>query len=139
MDSNGFLDQVKKRRGLDTDNKLSKHLGIPSGTIAGIRAGRRHLTDLEAFKVASDLDLPNGYVMCEIQAARAKDPKAKKLWSVMATQFSGMADFAKKGSAAGLALLLTVGTFCQPSPAQAVDLLSDSGKGDRTMYIMLSN
>lgn len=132
MTSIEFLDAVKEKRGIKNDNKLALFLEADQSRISQIRNGKRRLDDSLAKRVAEALGLEPIYVMMCVQAERAPRFEIEIIWRDAAEQI-------KKSTAAALGVVAfsgLLGTFCLPSPAQAVDLMGDSGKGDRTMYIM---
>ena len=133
MKSVDFLDAVRDRHGIPSDNKTAKFLDIPQGTIAGIRTGRRKFTGHECQKIAQALDLPDGYVLARIEAERSPDPGLRKVWIRVAESVLASA---KKGHAAGLALL-AVGALCTGSNAEASPSHASSQGAAAGLYIML--
>lgn len=84
MNSIQFLDAVRKRHHLNSDNKLASFLDCPQGAISRVRTGSRKLDPTMALAIASALDEPAEYVLAEIQVERAKRPDVKRAWRRLA-------------------------------------------------------
>lgn len=84
MNSADFLDAVRERHGLPSDNQAAKLLGIPPARISMYRTGARQFSDETAQTVAAALDADPGYVMAEIAAERAKRSDVKDAWRRLA-------------------------------------------------------
>lgn len=113
MNSKQFIDYYKNQKGLGSYYQVAKALGISQSRLSMYRREKREFDDATALKVEQDLALPRGYVMCEIQAARAKDPDIKKAWIAVAKTVGGKAMIGLKNAkgkahAVGLASLLFI-------------------------------
>ncbi len=84
MDSVEFLDAVRARHNLPSDNKLAQFLGMPQGRVAEYRTGRRKLDQDACLKVAKALELPAEHVFASVQAERAKRTEHRKVWERLA-------------------------------------------------------
>ena len=115
MNSIDFLDAVRARHNIPSDNKLAAFLDMPQGRISLVRTGARKIDDAMALKIADALDEPAGYVLASIQAERANDSEISGTWRALAERIHDLG----KGAAAGLALLALA--ICTPSPTQAAD------------------
>ena len=84
MNSIEFLDAVKKRHNIPSDNKLAQFLGVPQPQVANVRTGFRKVDGRMALAIAKALDEPPEYVLAEIQVERAKRPELRRVWKRMA-------------------------------------------------------
>lgn len=84
MNSIQFLNAVRKRHDLNSDNKLASFLGCPQGAISRVRTGTRKLDPKMALAIAAALDEPPEYVLAEVQVERAKRPDVKRAWTRLA-------------------------------------------------------
>lgn len=123
MKSQDFLDLVKARHGIPSDNKLAQFLDVPQGRLSLVRTGTRKIDDAMAVKIAAALDLPVGYVLAEIQAERAKRTDLARVWHEVAVSLK------KAGMAAVLLAVLIAGAPLETVRAAA------SFSGDN-LYIM---
>jgi DNA-binding transcriptional regulator YdaS (Cro superfamily) len=121
MDSVEFLDAVRARHGIPSDNKLAKHLGLPEPRISLIRTRTRKLDPAACIAVASALDVPAEYVLASVQAERAKRTEYRKIWE-------RLAELAKSGAASLAAIAIM-----SPALLSAVDagqcILCKTGRG----------
>jgi transcriptional regulator with XRE-family HTH domain len=74
------LDAAKKRLGIESDYALSKRLGLTTSAISNYRAGRSHMDDVTAVKIAELLGMHPGLVMLDMHRERAKTPQERKIW-----------------------------------------------------------
>jgi transcriptional regulator with XRE-family HTH domain len=79
-----FLDEVRTKLGLDSDNKLARELGIERARISAYRTGRRKLDPDAAVAVAKALGLPPEHVFAAVAAERAKRTEHRKIWERLA-------------------------------------------------------
>lgn len=84
MDSVEFLDAVRARHKLTSDNKLAAFLQIPQGRVSLYRTGARKLDPDACLKVAKALDLPPEHVFAAVQAERAKRTEHRRVWERLA-------------------------------------------------------
>ncbi len=130
MDSVEFLDAVRERHSIPSDNKLAALLDINRGHISQYRTRRRKLDPKACHKVARALDVSPDYVMAEIQAERARRAEDRAVWKRLAR-------LAKKAQAA--ALLIAITGLLSLSPAgvsQAQGLSGAAAVND--LYIIRS-
>lgn len=80
MNTRDFLDAVKRRHGLASDYKLAQLLRWNPRRVSMYRTTARELDETGCIAIADALDLPRGYVLAEIAAARAKDEGARREW-----------------------------------------------------------
>ena len=95
MNSVQFIDAVRARHGLTSDNKVAAFLGIPRPRISLYRTGTRKLDPDACLKVAKALDLPAEHVFASVQAERAKRTEHRRVWE-------RLAKIAKHGGAAAV-------------------------------------
>jgi transcriptional regulator with XRE-family HTH domain len=84
MDSVQFLDAVRARHGIPSDNKLAQFLGMTQGRVATYRTGRRKLDQDACVKIAKALELPPEHVFAAVQAERAKRTEHRRIWERLA-------------------------------------------------------
>lgn len=84
MNTRDFLDACKRRHQIPTDYQLSKFLGWNPRRVSMYRCAQRELDDEGCIAIAAALDLPAGYVLAEIAAARAKTAPARDAWARVA-------------------------------------------------------
>lgn len=115
MNSVEFIDAVRERHGLTSDNKLAAYLDIDRGRISMYRRRARKLDPIACHKVAEALDESPEFVMACIQAERAKRTEDRVVWQ-------RLAQLAKKSAAAAILLALMVGGMSAPQPAQGASI-----------------
>jgi plasmid maintenance system antidote protein VapI len=121
MDSIAFLDAVRQRHQLPSDNKLAQFLHIPQGRITSYRTGRRKLDPDACIKVAKALELPPEHVLASIAAERAKRTEHRRIWE-------RLAKIAKQAHVLAVVGFVGAGAVA-PSPAHA-------GDGAQSLYIL---
>lgn len=85
MNSVEFLDAVRVKLGLDSDNKLARELGIERARVSAYRCGRRKLDPDAAMAVAKALELPPEHVFAAVAAERAKRTEHRAIWERLAS------------------------------------------------------
>lgn len=95
-----FLDDLRARHGLASDNKLALHMGWQRAQLGRYRAKRETFSDATALKVAEQLGIDAGYVMACMQGQRARTPETRSAWERIAAKV-----------AAVLVLGLSIGQF----------------------------
>ncbi len=75
-----YLDAVRDRHGLTSDNKLAALLEIDRPVVSSYRTGRRTLTQSDAAKVAESLEIDPTVVVADIQLERSKRPEEAAVW-----------------------------------------------------------
>jgi ribosome-binding protein aMBF1 (putative translation factor) len=74
-----YLDEAKRRLGLESDYALSKHLDIRQSTISGYRAGRSHFDETIALKIAQACNVDPMEVIASAAYERAKSDEARAI------------------------------------------------------------
>ena len=80
MDINAALDEIKRKKGLDTDYKLAKALEINTGRVADYRQGKRIPDAYAAARIALALELEPLEFLAEIEAATEKNETRRRFW-----------------------------------------------------------
>ena len=84
MDSYSFIQAVKTKLDLPSDNQAAAKIGITRSAISNHKSGRcKTLSDEQCIKVAEILGLPAEAILADQHAEAAKTPELKKLWSEM--------------------------------------------------------
>src|SRR5712691_9884877 len=83
-----FLDAVRVRRGLSSDYKLAKFLGVPQTSISSYRTGRSMMDEAMCLKVAAALELEPGEVLVAIAIEREKRVEVKTAWQRVAKRLA---------------------------------------------------
>lgn len=102
MDSVDFLDAVRARHNIPSDNKLAQFLGMTQGRVATYRTGRRKLDQDACVRIAKALELPPEHVFASIQAERAKRSEHRRIWERLAR-------IAKNAHVLALLMVLSIG------------------------------
>jgi DNA-binding transcriptional regulator YdaS (Cro superfamily) len=84
MDSVQFLDAVRARHRIPSDNKLAQFLGLPQPRVTSYRTGRRKLDPDACLAVAKALELPPEHVFASVAAERAKRTEHRRVWERLA-------------------------------------------------------
>ncbi len=128
MDSVEFLDAVRARHGIPSDNKLATFLGIVRPRISMYRTRKRKLAPADCFKVARALEEPIDYVMAEIQAEKAQRVEDRAVWK-------RLSHLAKKGSAVVITAVSIIGLLTL-GDADPASLLAFSAVVFPTQYTL---
>lgn len=86
-----LLDAAKVRRGLDTDYKLAKALGVAPNYIANYRKGRSRPDDTIAQRLAALAGLDPDYVVACMHAERAATDDGRLTWERIAKRLQATA------------------------------------------------
>lgn len=121
-----YLDEAIQRGIVKNDAELSRRLDISRATVSKWRSGDRAPDDDEAVALAQLLGKPDGELLAECAAARAKNPTTRAAWERLARVASMTMCFT---AVIGVALLAA------PSPANAAPAL----KMQASMCIMLTS
>ncbi len=116
MNSMEYLDKAKEKLGIQSDNGVSKHLGITRSAISNYRSGNYIMDDFTAAKIAEILEIDPLIVIAAANAEREKGER-REYWKKVSKRLGGIA-------AGFLFFSITL-----PAPIQ-------HGLG---MYIMLNN
>jgi DNA-binding transcriptional regulator YdaS (Cro superfamily) len=109
-----LLEAWKAKKGLDSDYKAAKELGVATGTPSNWRHGRSHAAPALASRMAKETGLDELAVLAAIEADRAHNGDDRRVWQ-------------KHGRAAFMALL--VGVVVGVPPAGHATQLSRMGQG----------
>lgn len=113
-----LLDKWKAKKGLDSDYKAAKAMGVTTPTISNWRTGRSHARPSLAAKMARDLGMDELTVLAAIEADRAHEGEDRRVWQ-------------RHGKAAFMALL--VGVSLGLSPGGGSVELRRMGSGPETL------
>lgn len=80
MDINAALDEIKRKKGLDSDYKLAKALELHAGLISDYRKGKRIPDAYAAARIALALELEPLEFLAEIEAATEKNETRRRFW-----------------------------------------------------------
>ncbi|KKL16976.1 hypothetical protein LCGC14_2490150 [marine sediment metagenome] len=119
MNSAAFLDALRVKHNLPSDNQLAKFLEMPRERISMYRTGKREFDASTCIVIAFWLEEPPGYVLASIEAARAKRTKIREVWTLIAQQ-------AKKASAAALVCVITALLSASPAGVSQAKGVSDA-------------
>jgi len=123
MHTVAFLDAVRAKHGLDSDNKLARLLHVDRTRISAYRNGRRTLDPEACVAVAAALELPPEHVFAAVQAERAKRSDHRRIWERLAR-------LAKQAHVLAVVGFVGAGATA-PAPAHA-------GDGAHSLYILLN-
>ena len=99
MKSNKYLDDAKKKLGIESDYALAKLTGISQEAVSRYRTGSRVMDDYTAAKLAEVLEIDPLEVIATANADREKDEERANFWRLLA----------KKRAAPIAAILLILG------------------------------
>lgn len=80
MNTLQYLDAAKSALKIESDYALAKALKLTSSAVSNYRAGRSHMDDETACKIAEIIGMHPGLVMLDMHRERAKSPKDAALW-----------------------------------------------------------
>lgn len=86
-----FLDALRVKLDLPSDNALGKYLGIHRQTISHYRTLNGSFDDEMSIRVAEILEIESAFVMACMHHQRAKNPKVKAVWEWTAHHLGGLA------------------------------------------------
>lgn len=86
-----FLDAVRVKRGLTSDNQLAIFLGCTRQAISGYRYKRTFLDDEIAMRVADTLDIDPAFVLACVHAERERNLEVRAVWERIANLSMGVA------------------------------------------------
>ena len=81
-----FLDDLRGRLGLSSDNKLALHLGMKRAQLGRYRTRRETFSDETALRFAALLKIEPDYMMACMAAQRAKTPETRSAWERIAAK-----------------------------------------------------
>ena len=88
MNTIGYLKQVKRRLGVESDYALAQHLGVTRQAISGMQSGKTTLGDETAMKIAAILELHPALVLADAHAEREKNPEIQAVWRGLVEKIS---------------------------------------------------
>lgn len=88
MNTIGYLNQVKRRLGIESDYALAQQLGVTRQAVGSMTKGKTTMGDATAIKVAEVLGLPKALVLADAHAEREKNPEIQAVWRSMVEKFS---------------------------------------------------
>lgn len=86
-----FLDAVRHKHNIHSDNQLALFLGCTRGAISGYRNKRSAMDDEIALRVSDALEIDPAYVIACIHAEREKNAALRSIWERVATLTMGAA------------------------------------------------
>jgi transcriptional regulator with XRE-family HTH domain len=93
-----YLDRVRTKLNLSSDNALAKALGISRQAISNYRAERGSLDDDVAQRVAAILEIHPGIVLIDMYTERTKNAETKSLWEEIQAGFHVPSRHANSGN-----------------------------------------
>lgn len=75
-----YLDAAKARLNVKSDYALAKLIECPSGHIAEVRSGKRHVPLDMAFRLAITLEIDPAQVVADLEEQREKNEKRRGFW-----------------------------------------------------------
>jgi transcriptional regulator with XRE-family HTH domain len=78
--STDLLDEIREVKGITSDYKLAKLLGVRQQTISSYRSGRTQASDEIALRAATIIGRSPGPLLAQLAAERAKNPDVAKVW-----------------------------------------------------------
>lgn len=109
-----YLDAVRQRLNLPSDNQLALHWKISPQRVYQYRAGRSEFSDDRAIEVAEILGIPPEKVLFEIQAERARKTGNTRVSAILEDVLQRLV-----GIAAALCIAVLSGLSFAPSDAVA--------------------
>jgi hypothetical protein len=79
-----FLDEIRKFKGIESDYRLAKVLGVCQQAISNYRVCRTQMNDVVAVRAAHVMGQSPAPLLAQLAAGRAKDPEVAKAWKEMA-------------------------------------------------------
>ncbi len=102
-----FLDDLRAKLALPSDNKLARHLGMKRAQLGRYRGNYETFSDETSLKIARELQVEPDYIMACMAVQRAKSEATRAIWRRIA---------AKLAPAAAV-VLLALGIAPAPAPA----------------------
>lgn len=82
---NEMLDKARKACGVDSDNALSKHLGVTRATVSGWRKGKSMPDVVACDKIAKMIGEKPLFVIAQVSEMRAISTAEKAVWRRLAS------------------------------------------------------
>lgn len=87
MNTIGYLKQVKRRLGIESDYALAKALGVTQPAVSKLQKGTT-FSDETALKIAAILELHPALVLADAHAEREKNPEIQAVWRSLVEKIS---------------------------------------------------
>lgn len=100
-----FLDETKKKLGINTDTELSEALRTSRARIGHYRTGIRKPDEYICFRIAEILNMEPSAVISAIRAEGEQDPEKKRFWMDYAKKY-GMVAVTIPFALAGITMLI---------------------------------
>jgi transcriptional regulator with XRE-family HTH domain len=120
-----YLDAVKKRLDLPSDYAAAKALGVTPSAISKYRLGRASFDDLTCLRVAEILGVDEIEVIAAANAARANDPRIRRVWENVWGKATG-------ATVTAVLAVSILGLAAAPSTARCAPVQAESA----TLYLM---
>lgn len=88
MNTVEYLQQAKRRLGIESDYALAKAMGITRSGMSALSNGKTTMSDETALKMAKILELHPAIVLADMHAEREKDPAIRAVWVSVMAKFS---------------------------------------------------
>jgi len=86
---NYYLDEFKKIESIESDNELSKRIGVNRQQIYKVRKGKGWSIGMKKFvEIAKKLKINEMEIIATIKAEKEKDEEIKKIWIRLAEEKS---------------------------------------------------
>lgn len=92
MQTNDYLELVKRKLDLQSDHALANVLGVTRSAISHMKSGKSGIGDATAVKVAQLSGIPVARVLIDIHLERSKVPEVKAAWAAMMEKFPAPVD-----------------------------------------------
>ena len=92
MQTNDYLELVKRRLDLQSDLALANVLGVTRSAISHMKSGESGIGNATAVKVAQLTGIPVAHVLIAIHLERSKAPEVKAAWASMMEKFPAPSD-----------------------------------------------
>jgi plasmid maintenance system antidote protein VapI len=84
-----LLDEIREKKGIESDYGVAKLLDVKPQTVSNYRHGRTQLSDEMVVRVARILGRPPAPLLAQVAAERAKSPEVAKIWRDIAKVLRG--------------------------------------------------
>jgi len=92
MQTNDYLELVKRKLDLQSDQALANVLGVTRSAISHMKSGKSGIGDATAVKVAQLTGIPVARVLIDVHLERSKAPEVKAAWASMMEKFPAPTD-----------------------------------------------
>lgn len=119
MDCNKYLDTIKERNGIESDNALANYLGIHRQMISNYRKNKHGFDATTSAIIANELGMDPMAIISEMEYSRAKDDRTKNVWARVLDTLKKEQRKMALVMAIGNAIAMGAALELTPSPAQA--------------------